>query len=137
MTQLCLTTYKFPSFTHTHNGDDTLPRSQWGVGRSVFIISHLVLTGGGGGEFTHARGNKFITFGAITTVCKRIEEKRIWVLVDDCIKLIGKCEVDTFVKDRWGKCKGKLQTNLQCEMVSKRDDSNLPAYLELRLNTAG
>ena len=26
MTQLCLTTYSFPSFTHTHNGDDTLPR---------------------------------------------------------------------------------------------------------------
>jgi len=28
MTQLCLTTYHFPSFTHTHSGDDTLPRNK-------------------------------------------------------------------------------------------------------------
>ena len=26
MTQLCLPTYHFPSFTHTHNGDDIFPR---------------------------------------------------------------------------------------------------------------
>ena len=48
-----------------------------------------------------------------------------------------KFAVGCFVKGRCGKCNGKMQTNLQYEMVSKTDDSSLTAYLEWRLNTAG
>ena len=48
-------------------------------------------------KLTHARGNKLTTFGAIITVSKGTGEKRIWVLVDNGVKFIGKYEVDTFV----------------------------------------
>jgi len=47
--------------------------------------------------------------------------------VDIRIEFIGKFAVVTFVTDKCGKCKGKVQTNLQYEMVSKPDNSSVPA----------
>lgn len=51
--------------------------------------------------------------------------------MDNSIELKG--EIEVYVNDKCGKCKGKLKTNVQYEILSKTDHSCVPKLAEIEV----